>query len=550
MKAKLLATLLAATIIASSLAGCGGGAAPTGQAPAGGEATATVYMEAEPGTLDFSKAVDADATSIGMETMDGLTRFIDGKIQPAGAEKWDISADGLVYTFHLRDYNWSDGKKVTAADFEYAFQRMFEPEVACPNAAIFYCIVGGEAYNTGKGDVTGVGVKAIDEKTFEITLNKPLPYFIELTKFVAAMPVRKDIVEREGISYGTDPSKMVFSGPFVVDSWVKGSQLIMKKNPQYWDAANIKLDVVKMPLIMEEQTRQQLFDSGELDAIKNAKEEYIKSLAPKLEKGDVVELKSEYPSCGYVVFNTQDKNKIFSNAKVRKAFSLAIDRESYVNNVLKKDVVAYGFVPFGVNIGDADYRRTVDEPLLASKDVDAKQLFQEGLKELGLDPAAPVTVQFLQSNANADTRAKGEYFQDQWQKKLGVTVTIDTSADSADFNNRTRNGDYQVATAGWGGDYNDPMTFMQLFTTGDGNNASLFSNAKYDELVNGCMVEQDQAKRQEMFKEAEAILVDQEAAIAPLTYHVAINYVNKRLQGIQMKAGGPQFELMKASIAG
>lgn len=566
MKKRLFALILAMTMITGAFAGCGSSNDTTKDTPSTEQttkseegdkttptstdpATATVYLETDPETLDFSKAVQADDVSLGMETMDALTRFIDGKIQPAGAESWDISEDGLVYTFHLRDYNWSDGQPVTANDFVYAFQRMFQPDVACPNVAVFYCIEGGEAYNTNQGSVEDVGVKAIDDKTFEITLNKPLPYFIELTKFPCAAPLRKDIVEAEGMSYGSDPSKMVFCGPFVVDSWTKGSQIVLKKNPTYWDADNIKIDVINMPLIQEEQTRQQMFDSGAIDAIKNAKEEYIKQLAPRIESGEVVELKSEYPSSGYVVFNTQDSANIFTNAKVRKAFSLALDRESYVNNILKKDVVAYGFVPYGVNIGDPDFRRTVEEPLLASKEQDPKALLEEGLKELGLDPSAPLEVEYLQSNANADTRSKGEFFQDQWQKKLGVTVKVDTAADSADFNNRVNKGNFQIATTGWGGDYNDPMTFMQLFTTGDGNNSALFSNARYDELVNACMVEQDQQKRLEMFAEAEKILVDEEAAIAPLTYHVAINYVNSRLEGIQMKAGGPQFELMRASIA-
>ncbi|MDF2673489.1 MAG: oligopeptide/dipeptide transporter, oligopeptide/dipeptide-binding protein [Clostridiales bacterium] len=547
-KKRLLPVILSVILVlATALTGCGkkeSGDNTDKSAPQ----VINVATAQDIASLDSTKIADSSSNTIAQETQDGLVRLEGGKIVPAGAETWETSEDGLTWTFHLRDYSYSDGTKVSAKDYEYAVKRVFDPVTACPNAGIFYVIKGGQDFNTSKGSREDVGVKAVDEKTLEFTLTQPTPYFIQLMNFVSLIPVRQDLVEKYGEAYGTDPAQVVYSGPFVVDQWVKGSKIVLKKNDKYWDASNVKLDTVNINIVAEEGTRQQLFDSKGLDLIQNVKGEYAQKLDGVAKTGEITSLNGYYPSNGYIAFNNKDPQKIFTNAKVRLAFSIAIDREGYVKNVTKKDQAAYGLVPYGTNNGDVIYREAVEEPLKKVISQDPKELLKQGLTELGLDPAKQIEVTFLQGNANADTKIRGEFYQSQWEEKLGVKVKIDTASDGATFNKMIMNGTYQVAQTGWGADYNDPMTFMGLFLTGDGNNSAFFTNAEYDELVKKASVEPDMEKRLEMFKRAEEVLIAEEAGIAPLTFNVATNYIQSYVKGLQIQAGGPAYELKYVSI--
>lgn len=542
-KKKLLAIVLSSTLILSGLlTGCGQSSTKTKEASSTPQVI-NVASAQDIATLDTSKIADQASNTIAQETQEGLVRLDNKKIVPAGAEKWETSTDGLTWTFHLRDYSWSDDKKVTAQDYVYAVKRVFDPATACPNAGILYSIKGSEEYNTNKGKAEAVGVKAIDEKTLQFTLKTPTPYFIQLMNFVSLLPVRQDVVEKGGLSYGTDAKGVVYTGPFVVEQWVKGSKIVLKKNAKYWDAKSVKLDTATVNIIPEESTSQQLFDSKGLDVIQNVKGEYVQKLKAGLDKGDIQSIIGDYPSISYIAFNNKSTNKLLTNAKVRLALSIAIDREGFVKNVVKKDKAAYGFVPYGMNNGDKIYREAVKEPLKALTSQDPKKLYEEGLKELGLDTTKQYEITFLQKNANSGSKVAGEFFQDQWQKKIGVKVKIDVASDSATFNKMIMKGTYEVAQTGWGADYNDPMTFMGMYITGDGNNAAFFSDADYDRLVKDAATNSDMAKRLEAFTQAEKILVADKSAIAPLTFQIATNYIQKYVKGLQIQAGGPAYEL-------
>lgn len=556
---KTLAMLLAVTMMVSALTACGGANTPTESQPAAsGAATTTVdqiantYMEADPDTLDPSRADDGNKSAIVGEVQEGLVRMHDGKLEAAGAEKWEVSADGLTWTFKLRENKYSDGSAVVAADYVNAIQRIFDPEVNCHNAGIFYCIKGGEEFNTGKGKKEDVGCTAPDEKTVVFSLKEALPYFEQLCNFINVSPIKPSATEgAKNSSYGASAEEMFYSGPFYIASWTRGSDIVLKKNTNYWDAANVKLEQINMKLVQEIPTREQMFTQGEIDVLRLAKTEFVNNIKAKIDSGDVVLKEGPAPTSAYICFNNNDPSKIFTNAKIRKAFSLAIDREALVTNVMKMNKAANGLVPFSINNGDVIFRDKAEEPLLASKDQDPKALLQEGLKELGMDPAQQITITFLQKNSNNDTKVQGEFYQNQWETKLGVKVKIDTASDNSSFNNTVSKGLYQVCQTGWGADYNDPMTFMQCWITGDGNNPAFFSNAKYDELVIACKTEGDMNVRQTKFAEAEKILVDEYAGIAPLTFTFSKNLFGKRLQGaIVNGAGGPSVEFKYASIVG
>lgn len=522
------------------------------QSSGASEVTVGATVSGDPGCLDPQKMAEATANTIIQETQEGLVRLGPGLvIQPAGATKWEVSKDGLTWTFHLRDYSYSDGVKVKAQDFVYAAQRLFDPETAGASAGIFYCIKGGQAFNSGKGKAEDVGVKALDDKTVQYTLTQSVPYFEQLANFICLTPARKDIVAKaasSGVTYGTDPKGMVYSGPFVLDEWVKGSKMVLKKNPKFWDAKNVKIDKVIVNEVPELATREQLFESKQIDILPDASKEFKARIQPKVDKGEFILYKSYYPTTGYIAFNCQDKNKLFTNKKVRLAFSLAIDREGYCQNIIKNDIPAYGFLPYGLSNGKQIYREVVPEPLKAMKGQDPKALFIEGLKELGMDPDKQVEITFLQGSATATQRARGEFFMNQWQTKLGVKVGFDVALDGATFNQQLMDGNFQIAQSGWGADYNDPMTFMELGLTGSPNSVHFMSNKQYDDYIKEAAYITNMKKRLDLFTKAEKIFVVDEAAVAPLNYQLKTVLYSARLIGCLCQPGGPAFELRNAYV--
>ena len=213
------------------------------------EAKVTAIMTTDPDTLDPGRADDSQKNQIVLEYQETLLRLIDGKLTEAGAESYEVSEDGLVYTFHLRDNKYADGETVKAEDYVNSIRRIFDPEVNCHNAGIFYCIKGGEEFNTGKGAKEDVGAKAVDEKTLEITLVEPLPYFPQLLTFSNVTPVPEAKTEGDkNSSYGATAEELAQSGPFYVTEWTRGSKVVLEKNPNYWDAENVKLDEVELVL--------------------------------------------------------------------------------------------------------------------------------------------------------------------------------------------------------------------------------------------------------------------------------------------------------------
>lgn len=552
MKKKFLATLLAATMVVT-LAACGGGTGKEGEKTpekkGTKEAKVKTVMMSDPDTMDPGRADDEQKNAIVLESQETLVRLIDGKLTNAGAESYETSADGLVWTFKLRDNKYSDGESVKAQDYVNSIRRIFDPEVNCHNAGIFYCIAGGEAFNTGTGTKENVGAKAVDDKTLEITLVEPLPYFAQLLTFANVTPVPESKTEgAKNSSYGATAEELSQCGPFYISEWTRGSKVVLKKNKNYWDAKNVKLDEVEMMLAQDENTRQQLFDQGQIDVLRNARTEYVDQLKSKIDGGDVQLISGPQPRNSYICFNNNDPNGVFTNEKIRKAFAIAFDRDAYAKQVLKKNQPALGEIPPGTAIGEDIFRDIHKEPMQELLDQDAKALLAEGLKEIGKE-GETLEVTFLQKNADNETKVAAEYYQDQWQKNLGVTVKIETASDNSSFNNAVSKGLYQVCETGWGADYNDPMTFMQCYTTGDGNNPAFFSDAEYDTLVNACKTEQDMKVRGENFAKAEKILTVDKCGISPVTNAFSNVVVSKTLKGICVNgAGGPSIEFRDAYV--
>ncbi|PRR76852.1 Dipeptide-binding protein DppE precursor [Clostridium liquoris] len=550
---KFLAILLTATMLLSTaLVGCGGSSDGKKPAEGGKKGQSITLISSDAKTLDTSKSTDQMSFNAINASMEGLTRYNNDKPEKAIAESWEQSKDGLKWTFKLRDAKWSDGKKVTAKDFEYAWKRILNPKTKAQYASFMFVLKNGEKFYEGKAKEEEVGVKAIDDKTLEVTLENPTPYFLQLTAFPLLSPLRQDIVEAAGDKYGTDPSKMVFDGPFVLEKWEKGSKITFNKNEKYWDKDTVKLDKGTFQVAEEMPTRYQMFTSKQIDGTAITGE-YVQKMKDEAKAGKYDYVESTDPTSFYMIMNQNGEkaNKLLTNSKIRLALSLAIDRESYVNKVYQRGFASNGLIPTGMVAGEKVYRDVVPEPLKSVANKDPKALFIEGLKELNLDPnPSKYTLRYLPQGSATSDRAYAEYFQNQWQSKIGVNIKVDSAADFSDYLKKTEEGNFEIAMSGWGADYNDPMAFIELFTTGNGNNNGKFSNAEYDKIVKDIKKEPDMNKRIELYKRAEQILVSEQAGIAPVFYKDKRFFTQKYVKGLQFPSFGGLYELKWTSIEG
>nr|WP_207755269.1 peptide ABC transporter substrate-binding protein [Clostridium pascui] len=496
-------------------------------------------------TLDPGRASDtASFTAVGA-AFEGLARTNNGKVEKAGAESWEVSADKKTYTFKLRDYNWSDGKPVTAKDYVYGWTRILDPNTKSVYVDFLNGVKNAKNFTAGKAKAEDLGLKAKDDKTFVVELERPIPFFEEMIAFPLLAPVREDIAKAQGDKYGTDPTKMVYCGPYTITAWQKGAKLTLKKNDKYYDKDAVKTDEVNLSVIKEMQTRYQMLMNKEIDAVA-VTGEYIEKLKNDVKAGKVSGIEQADPVSFYMIFNQTGKNKLLTNPKIRLAFSLAIDRETYVNKIYKRGFVSEGLVPTIVKCGDVVYRDKVQEPLkeLLDQKKDPKALFVEGLKELGLDPnPSKHTVKYLPQDSSAFDKQSAEFFQNQWQSKIGVNVQLDSAASFADSVKKAHDGNFEIAMSGWGADYNDPDSFIGIFTKGHGNNYGKYSSDKYEELYKKILNETDNTKRLELFTQAEKLLVNEEAGIAPIFYKDRRNFFQNNVKGLQHPAFGATYEL-------
>lgn len=529
MKKRIVSALLAG-IMVLSLAACGGG-----DKEAEGQYYNT-YLSSDPSTMDPIKGNDNYSRSILTNIMEPLTRLEeegDKQVRKgAGAETWEPNEDGTVWTFHLRDNKWSDGKEVTAADYAYGITQTLNPESGSPNAFYITCIKNGEAVYNGKADVSELGVKAVDEKTLEITLEYPVPYFISLTDTRAMYPVRQDLVEKYGESYGADAESMVGNGPFKMTTWKRNSEIILEKNENYWDAASVKLDKVDYAIVSDETSVYNSFDSGAYDYVGCGSEEWI----GRFNKKDNVEVvEATTPVVRYDFFNCQDA--LFGNANIRKAFAMAINREDMCS-VIYQDchMPLYGWVPYAVSTGElGEYREQVEEPLKSVTE-DPKELLLKGMEELGLgnDPSK-LEVTYTLSATTEWTRNYASYCQQLWKENLGVNVELDFN-EWGTFQEKTNNGEFQMGMMIWSIDYDDPMAMMEVFAGGSNMVPVFWQNEQYDSLVSQARQEMDETKRVDLYAQAEKILLTDECVVSPNVNECSHSYFYSYVKNYNKKA--------------
>lgn len=495
----------------------------------------TININTEPPEMNSITTTDATAISIMRDVLEGLTSLDENNQPiPGVAESWDVSAnadgvEGTVYTFHLRDNAvWSNGDPVTANDFVFALTQHFTAETGAAYAGTWASYVqGASELLAGTGSPEDLGVKAIDDTTLEITLTNPCAYFLSMCAFPSFYPMNEKFYNEMGgvDGYALDADKMLYNGPYVISEWQHEDHVTITKNDNYWDKENKAfIPTVKMVMISDSGAALNSFQGGELDMVGLSGDQV------QLLKGEGC-TPGQYPDAapGYLEYNTVSASTpALSNAKVRRALTMAIDAESLNRDVLKNSyLAATGMVPDAINGGAYSEARgnLIDRSISAD---DVKALFEEGCAEAGVDPASINLNYVTDEGDNAYKTAA--FIQNQWKEKLGIEATVTQMPFKSCLQAQTDK-TYDVCFALWGPDYDDPLTYLDMFVTDSGNNHTGWSNAEFDELIASSYTEADAAKREEIMINAEKLLME-EMPIGPIYHRIRDYITSDKLTGV------------------
>jgi len=479
-----------------------------------------VCVGPEPDTIDPALNSSVDGATLLVHGFEGLmTLDKEGTPVPGQAESYKVSEDGKTYTFTLRKgLKWSDGKALTASDFVYSWNRAIDPETAADYEYMFEPI---EGYADGKLNVT-----ATDDRTLVVKLNAATPYFLELCAFPAFFPVRKDVVEANPDGWTLDPKTYIGNGPYMLTEWVHDSHMIYKKNPNYWDVKSLGPDTIKFVLMEEDNAILAAFQNGEILFADQMPNDEIDAWRDKPE----FYLKGQLGTY-YVSFNVTKAP--LNDPRVRKALILAVDRDYIVTKIGKAGQQPAGaYVPTGLTDADPtkEFREVGGNYYDPSKEAYEANL--EEAKRLLAEAGYPngegfPTIEYLY-NVGSGHQLIGEALQSMW-KKIGVNVTL-ASQEWGTFLNTRKDGEYFIARNGWLGDYNDPISFLDMWVTGSGNNDAQWSNKEYDALIAKAKSSSDRAERMEAMHKAEDIIFE-ESMLCPIYYYVDIYLKSESLEG-------------------
>ncbi|MTI68668.1 MAG: peptide ABC transporter substrate-binding protein [Firmicutes bacterium] len=467
------------------------------------EQVVTYNMGADPETLDPGKATENVGFNVIINTFEGLTNLDENdKAIPGVAKKWDVNEDATEFTFYLRDdAKWSDGKPVTAYDFEYAWKRVINPETASDYAYQLFYLKNAEDIINGEASIDELGVEVIDERTLKVTLQGPVSWMLEMFAFPTYFPVRKDVVEENPDTWALEADTIVSNGPFKISEWSHNEEVVMVRNENYWDKERVKLDKYIMTLINEDTTALAAFEAGDIDGTDGVPRAEIPRL--QAENDDFMIL----PDLGLYYYTFNNKVEPFNNEKVRKAFTLAIDRSAIVNTVsMGGETPATGVVPVGINIGGEDFREAggdYDIDPNKAKIEEAKKL----LEEAGYPNGEGLPEITLNYNTNENHQRIAEAVQEMWKKNLNVNVTLGNAEWKVHLSNLSE-GNYQVARIGWGADYAHPMTFLDLFISASGNNYTQYTSEEFDDYIRKAKSTIDIQKANDYMHKAEDLFME------------------------------------------
>ncbi len=497
----------------------------------------TVNFEYEPygSNLDPQLSMGSTVTNMSPLLLEGLTRQNEkGEPVPGIAEKWDISEDGLVWTFYLRDAKWENGDPVTANDFKFAWIRALDSKNAAEYAYMLFPVKGAYEFNGGKGSKEELGIKVIDEKILEVTLNNPTMYLDSLLTFPVYTPLNEKYFNMHKDEYAEDAGKIMSNGPYKLVKWDHYNELVLEKNENYWDKSKVKTEKIRIKLIKDISKSLKAFENNEIAFTGISSELYSEYSKDK-------RLVSYDNSVWYLEYNL--KNDFLANKKIRQALTMAVDKEELGEILQGMGKPAYGYVPEFIMGVNKSFREEAGNIYPHYNPKNAKRLFEEGLKELGFNEAPEMILIF---NDQGNNKKIVEYVQEKIKKELGYNLEIKALSFKERMLKMVEK-NFDIVLAGWGADYNDALSFMDLWVTDGGNNNTSYSNPKYDELIKTAQTSPDKKVRIQAMIEAEKIL-GEDMPIGMLCFGKRMFLVNPRFKNIKFKPVGSEYYLIDAYI--
>ncbi|HEV7253816.1 MAG TPA: peptide ABC transporter substrate-binding protein [Mesorhizobium sp.] len=477
--------------------------------------------DTDPTTLDHHKTSTVAEGNLMRDLYEGLvTQNAKAEVVPGVAESWEVSDDGLTYTFKLReDAKWSNGDPVKASDFAFAFGRIQDPKTAAPYANMLFPIVNAEAINKGEKQLADLGVRAIDDRTLEIKLSAPTPYFLELLTHQTAYPLHQASVESHGDDF-VRPGNLVTNGAYMLESFTPNDKIVMRKNPNFHDVENVKIDVVNWIPFEERATCLRRFEAGEVQVCSDLPNEQMAYMKEKL--GEQVRVA---PYLGTYYLPVKVKKEKLADPRVRHAISMVIDRDFLAEEIWRGSMLpGYSMVPPGISNYDNPVYLPYREVDVLDREDEAKKLLQEA----GVEPGElSVELRYNTSENHKNTMTAVA----DMLKNIGVNATLFEMEGTGYFDYMKNDGDFDIARAGWIGDYSDPQNFLFLFESENlGFNYPRWSNAEYDALMKKAGETGDLKARSEILRQAEEILLKEVPAI-PIMYYASGALVSDKLQG-------------------
>jgi len=486
-------------------------------------------MGTEPPELNTAKTTDVVSFDIIRHTMEGLTkRDANDNIIPGMAKSWEISTDGLVYTFHLRDAKWSNGDAVTANDFAFAFKTLLDPATAADYAYFAYPIKNGAAFNGGKAQASELGIQVVDDKTLKITLEGPTGYFLDTLAFGVMMPINQKFYETVGAdNYGLEADKIIYNGAYVVSSWEHEVSLTMTKREDYYDAKNIKLTEIRGTIIKDAQAAFTSFLNGDLNIVGLPSSDMVQQAKDQ----GYSPAQFNDGATFYLEFNL--KQPELANQKIRTAITYAINRKDFCEKILKNNsqpALAFTNPAISNWDGKGSFHATVGDLIKDNQSDLAKQLYAEGMAELGVTSISLSMISDDTDRAILYANAMSQYLKDN----LGIDLKVESMPFKSRLE-RMSNKDFSVVFAGWGPDYNDPMTFLDMWETGNGNNHTSYSDSAYDALLAQARKTVDKQARFKIYIEMEKKVMT-DLPIAPVYFRIRDYVTDGTLKGVVRSA--------------
>jgi len=521
MKIRVWGMPLIAVLALIALAGTGV-SVPAGAAPA--RQVLRLNLEGEPPTLDPAKIDNRAAGTVSKQLFEGLVRLDkDGNAIPGVAERWQISGDGKVYTFFLRrNARWSNGDPVTAQDFVYSYIRLLGPKFGAPLVDNLFFLANAEQFNEGKiTDPAQVGIRAPDDFTVEIRLHTPAPFFLKLLAFFSVMPVSQK-VDQQNPRWMNEAATFVSNGPFRLAQWVHEQRIVLERNPNYWGRDQMKLDAIEFTMVPSRATAYQMLQTGQLDIVTPPPELTGRLLAEK--KAQV------FPEARTYFIRFNNKVAPFTNVNIRKAFSLALNRDAYTRVLLQGGQIPLrGFIPHGLSSGTGEFRKQAGDLYKDNDVARAREHLQAGLKELGLTALPELT---MRASAREDLRKIAQFAQAQWKQALKVQVNIEVMEHRAYVAAVRSKVSYVLGPFSTGADYDDAFNLMGQFVTDDFFNFTNYTNPEYDRLMRAAAVETNAQRRTQLMIQAEKVLIQQDMAIAPFYTNTQVALQNPKLKNV------------------